>query len=96
MVKNDLIDELTRAFPGITKTDMSAMVNTLVESIAGGLERGEPIDLRGFGRLTVRKRSPIKGRNPRTAIPVNIPLRWVVHFKPADGLTKRINENEKD
>jgi nucleoid DNA-binding protein len=92
MVKKDIVDKLVEAFAGITKKDMLTIVNTFFESITEGLERGEAIDLRGLGRLTVRKRRPIKGRNPRTAMHVDLPVRWVAHFKPSGGLAQRIHE----
>ena len=95
MVKNDLINELAIAFPGITKKDMAAIVNTLFESVTEGLSRGEPIDIRGLGRLRVKKRRPIKARNPRTDEPVDVPRRWVIHFKAADSLVKRMNEKSR-
>lgn len=91
MVRNDLVDALAKAFPGITKRDMSTIVSTFFGALARGLERGEAIDLRGFGRLAVRKRLPMKGRNPRTAVDVNLPVRWVIHFKPANGLIEALN-----
>jgi integration host factor subunit beta len=55
------------------------------------LMRGEAVDLRGLGRLRVKKRRPMKGRNPMTAVNVHVPARWVVHFKPAGSLINRIN-----
>jgi integration host factor subunit beta len=91
MVKHDLAEELLEAFPGITRQDMLMVVDTLFESMADALVRGEVIDIRGIGRLKVKKRRPIQGRNPKTAAHVDIPTRWVTHFKPADSLTKRIN-----
>jgi integration host factor subunit beta len=93
VVKKDLVDELVEVFAGITKKDMLTIVNTVFESMTEGLGRGEAIDLRGLGRLTVRKRRPITGRNPRTAMSVDLPLRWVVHFKPSNSLAQKIRED---
>ena len=93
MLRNDLVGELARAFPGITKRDMSTIVNTFFGCLAQGLERGEAIDLRGFGRLAVKKRRPIKGRNPRTSKHVDLPVRWVIHFKPSGGLIQALNRD---
>ncbi len=90
MVKNDLVDEMVNAFPGITKKDMFSVMDVLFESMAQSMIRGEPIDLRGFGRFKVKKRQPMRGRNPRTGMSVDVPARWVTHFKPAVGLADRI------
>lgn len=91
MVRNDLADELATAFPGITKRDMSTIVNAFFGCLTKGLERGEPVELRGFGRLAVKKRRPIKARNPRTAVHVDLPVRWIIHFKPANALIQALN-----
>ena len=91
MVKQDLTDSLLREFPGISKQDMLSVVNTLFESMAQALMQGKIIDLRGVGRFKIKERAPAKGRNPKTEASVDIPKRWVVHYKPADSLGKRIN-----
>jgi integration host factor subunit beta len=91
MVKQDLMNSLAKAFPGISKQDMLNVVDTLFESMAQALMRGKIIDLRGVGRFKIKEREPAKGRNPKTKTPVYMPRRWVVHFKPAESLSKRIN-----
>jgi integration host factor subunit beta len=92
MVKRELVNRLVEAFPGISRQDMLAVVDTLFESMAQAMMDGQIIDLRGVGRLKVKERKPAKGRNPKTMTPVYLPKRWVVHFKPADSLSKRINK----
>jgi nucleoid DNA-binding protein len=96
MIRNDLIDGLARAFPGITKRDMSTVVNTFFGCLAEGLERGDAVELRGFGRLAVKKRRPIQARNPRTAVPVDLPERWAIAFKPAGGLIRALNPDSEE
>ena len=91
MVKQDLTDALVKAFPGISKQDMLSVADTLFESMAQALMQGKIIDLRGVGRFKVKERPPAKGRNPKTETLLDIPRRWVVHYKPAESLNKRIN-----
>jgi integration host factor subunit beta len=91
MVKQDLTNSLAKAFSGISKQDMLNVVNTLFESMEQALMRGKIIDLRGVGRFKIKQRGPAKGRNPKTKTAVYMPKRWVVHFKPAESLSKRIN-----
>ncbi len=90
MVKKDLVEDLVRAFPGITKGDMTTVVNTLFESMAQGLLRGESVELRGLGRFKTKQRRARKGRNPKTEAPIDVPIHWVVHFRPGEDLTRRI------
>ena len=91
MVKLDLTNSLVKAFPGIGKQDMMCVVDTLFESMAQALMHGKIIDLRGIGRFKINQREPTKGRNPKTNAAVYIPKRWVIHFKSAESLVKRIN-----
>lgn len=91
MVRQELINSLAEAFPGITKEDMLTVVEILFESMAGAMSRGETVELRGLGRFKVKERGPVTGRNPKTGEPVNLPKRWVVRFKPADSLIERLN-----
>jgi integration host factor subunit beta len=91
MVKKDLVEDLVKAFPGITKGDMTTVVNTLFDSMAQGLLRGESVELRGLGRFKTKQRRARKGRNPKTEAPIDVPIHWVVHFRPGEDLTRRIN-----
>ena len=91
MVKPELVDALVRAFPGVTKQDMSGVVDALFGSMAQALMGGEAVEVRGVGRFKVKERGPMAGRNPKTKTSVKVPTRWVVRFKAADSLIKRIN-----
>ena len=93
MVKQDLTNSLVEAFCGISKQDILSVVNTLFESMEQALMQGNTIDLRGVGRFKVKERGPAKGRNPKTKTAVYMAKRWVVHFKPADSLSRRINKS---
>jgi nucleoid DNA-binding protein len=93
MVKQGLIDALARAFPGISKQDMLSVVDAFFGSMAEALMQGQTIELRGLGRFKINERGPAKGRNPKTKTPVYTPKRWVVHFKAAESLSKRINKS---
>jgi len=91
MVKQDLINSLVKAFPGISKQDMWTVVDALFESMAQAFMQGETIELRGFGRFKIKERGPAKGRNPKTKTPIYMPKRWVVHYKLAESLSERVN-----
>jgi nucleoid DNA-binding protein len=94
MVKRELVDVLVRAFPGVAKADMAGVVDALFGSITQALEGGETVEVRGLGRFKVKERGPMIGRNPRTKTSVNVPTRWVVRFRAADSLVRRINPED--
>jgi DNA-binding protein HU-beta len=61
-------------------------VETVFEAMKGALEKGERIELRGFGVFTVRPRKTGIGRNPRTGEEVSILPGKAVRFKPGKEL----------
>ncbi len=91
MVKRELTDFLVEAFSGISKQDMLTVVDTLFESMAQAFMQGQTVELRGLGRFKIKERKSGRGRNPKTMTPVYLPKRWIVHFKPAESLSKRVN-----
>jgi len=66
-------------------------VDVIFEEISAALERGDRVELRGFGAFSVRARDARKGRNPRTGEPVSVPAKKVPFFKAGKELRMRIN-----
>lgn len=85
MIKLDIINEVVNR-TGITKTKAEAAVETVFETMKKALERGDRIELRGFGVFNVKPRKTGVGRNPRTGAEVNIPPGKAVRFKPGKEL----------
>lgn len=85
MIKLDIINEVVNR-TGITKTKAEMAVETVFESMKRALEKGERIELRGFGIFTVRDRKTGIGRNPRTGEVVAIQPGKAVRFKPGKEL----------
>ena len=57
------------------------------------LQRGEGIEIRGFGSFTVRPYKPYSGRNPRTGQPVDVPAKRLPFFKVGKELKEIVNES---
>ncbi len=91
MTKADLV-EIVAGNTDMTKKDVEQLVEIIFGSIADSLNRGEKIELRGFGSFRVRERNARKGRNPRTGEPVQIPAKRVAYFKPGKDLKEIIND----
>ena len=85
MIKLDIVNEVvTRT--GISKTKAELAVETVFEAMKRALEKGQRIELRGFGVFNVRPRKTGIGRNPRTGEEVSIPPGKAVRFKPGKEL----------
>ncbi len=91
MTKADLV-EIVAKEADMTKKDVEQLVEIIFDSIVVTLNKGEKIELRGFGSFRVRERSARKGRNPKTGEPVAIPAKRVAYFKPGKDLKEIINE----
>ena len=91
MTKSDLIKLLAEANPHLYLRDIEKIVATVFEEITRALERGDRVELRGFGAFSVRGRSARTGRNPRTGEEVSVPDKVVPYFKTGKELRDRLN-----
>ncbi len=91
MTKADLVEQVASETE-MTKKDAEQLVEIVFESIIGALNKGEKIELRGFGSFRVRQRGSRKGRNPKTGAAVSIPAKRVAYFKPGKELKEVINQ----
>jgi integration host factor subunit beta len=92
MTKAELVEEVSRV-SDLTKKHSEVIVDTVFKTIIDALQRGEKIELRGFGSFRLRRREPRKGRNPKTGDKVDVPPKKVPYFKPGKELKDLINRD---
>lgn len=80
MNKGDLINKIADD-AGLSKSQASAALNSVLDSVVGTLKKGDKVTLVGFGTFSVSKRSARTGRNPQTGAEIKIPAKNVVKFK---------------
>ncbi len=85
MIKLDIVNEVVNR-TGITKNKAEVAVETVFDAMKKALERGDRIELRGFGVFQVKPRKKGIGRNPRTGREVRIPPGKTIRFKPGKNL----------
>jgi integration host factor subunit beta len=90
MTKAELVEEVA-AQADLTKKDAEIIVQTVLDSITDSLQKGEKIELRGFGSFRIRSRSSRQGRNPKTGSGVSVPAKKVPYFKPGKDIKDLIN-----
>ena len=95
MTKSELIAELAVANPHLTAKDVELIVSTVFDEITAALERGDRVELRGFGAFTVKHRNARTGRNPRTGSAVEVEEKSVPFFKAGKELRERVNTGGK-
>ena len=91
MTKADLVEKVANEAE-MTKKDAEQLVEIIFDSIIESLNKGEKIELRGFGSFRVRQRNARQGRNPKTGDSVKIPAKRVAYFKPGKELKEIINK----
>ena len=85
MIKADIVNHGSRAVD-ISKVKSERAVDAVLEAMRVSMQRGERIELRGFGVFQVRPRKRGVGRNPRTGKEVRIPPGRTIRFKPGKDL----------
>ncbi|MFO0547409.1 MAG: HU family DNA-binding protein [Polyangiaceae bacterium] len=92
MTKSELIDVIA-ARGSLTKARAELVVNCVFDAMTESLERGEGIEIRGFGSFTVRPYKPYNGRNPRTGEAVNVPAKRLPFFKVGKELRAIVDQS---
>ena len=92
MTKSELIDAMA-ARSQLTKARAELVVNCVFEAMTEALQRGEGIEIRGFGSFTVRPYKAYSGRNPRTGAPVAVPPKRLPFFKVGKELKELVNNS---
>jgi integration host factor subunit beta len=90
MTKAELIEEVARVVE-MTRKDSETIVETIFDSIVNSLQKGEKIEIRGFGSFRTRQRQPRVGRNPKTGSRVEVPSKRIPYFKPSKELRDLVN-----
>ena len=67
MIKVDIVNEVSR-LAEITKVKAEVAVDAVFDAMRTSMQKGERIELRGFGVFQVKPRKRGIGRNPRTTI----------------------------
>lgn len=91
MNKSELIAEVAEK-AAITKKDADAAVSAVIASITEALQKGEKVQLVGFGTFEIRERSARTGRNPRTNSEIEIPASKSPAFKAGKALKDAVNK----
>lgn len=91
MTKSELIENLVSLNPTLQIKSVEDGVKELLEQIMLSLERGERVEVRGFGSFSLHYRQPRLGRNPKTGESVKLDAKYVPHFKAGKDLKERVD-----
>ncbi len=80
--KTELIDHVAQR-TGLSKADVSRVLDETLSQIRETVSTGESVALRGFGTFRMAERAARTGRNPRTGEPIEIAASRSLAFKPS-------------
>jgi integration host factor subunit beta len=94
MTRSDLIVKLAERYPQLLGKDAELAVKVILDSMATTLTSGDRIEIRGFGSFALNYRPPRMGRNPKSGDKVQVPAKYVPHFKAGKELRERVDYPE--
>ena len=92
MTKSELITQLSEKFSQLVHKDAELSVKTIIDSLGNTLSNGGRVEIRGFGSFSLNHRQARLGRNPKTGEKVNVPEKFVPHFKPGKELKIKVDK----
>jgi integration host factor subunit beta len=92
IVKSKLLNQLSKNYPNFLKKDLEKITSIILNEIKNTLQKGERVELRGFGIFSTNTQKARLSRNPRTGEKVNTPEKKTIHFKMAKDLFKKLND----
>ena len=91
MTKSELIARLAERFPQLVAKDADFAVKMILDALTAALVKGDRIEIRGFGCFALNYRPPRIGRNPKSGDKVQVPAKYVPHFKAGKELRERVD-----
>jgi len=94
MTRSDLIARLAELHTQLLAKDAELAVKVILDSLSSTLAKGGRVEIRGFGSFGLNFRPPRQGRNPKTGDKVNVPAKYVPHFKAGKELRERVSNKK--
>ena len=93
MTKADIVEKVSEK-TGFTKVETDYIFNTILDTIKNSLNKGERIEIRGFGNFTVKHMLGKEARNPKTNEKVWVKERFIPKFKVSKLLINSVNKSQ--
>ena len=93
MVRSELLQKMCNHYPNVFRKDIEKIFEIIFSEIIEALNRGENIEIRGFGTYKVVKRKARTGRNPKNSELVQIPEKKAVRWKMSKAFFNKLNKN---
>lgn len=94
MVRSEIISSLSHEIQKkLKKSELEEILNIFTDSLVATIKSGNSLELRNFGRFSVKKiNENKKARNPKTGQIIYSPKKISISFKMSKELRNRINK----
>ena len=80
---------------GIPLREGRELLEKILDSMVRALQRGERIEIRGFGTFSAHYRRARRARNPSTGAIISVVEKRITRFRPAQELKGLVNSAKK-
>ena len=94
IVKSKLLKQLQKTYPNFLKKDLEKFTNIILAEIKQALQRGDRVELRGFGIFSTNIQKARISRNPKTGEKINTLEKKTIRFKMAKDMFKKLNNDK--
>ena len=91
MKKSDLLENFKKKLTHLSNIDSTTSFELILKAIGESLEKGERMEVRGFGSLSTRISKPMRGRNPQSGEAIELSERKVPYFRASKELNQKLN-----
>ncbi len=94
MNRSELISSIADK-TGLTKKDSEKALAAFIESVEEQLQKGDKVQLVGFGTFEISERAARTGKNPQTGEEIKIAASKAPKFKAGKALKELVNTKPK-
>ena len=91
MTKSELIERLSMKYGNLKIQEVEHSVRLIIDKICQSLEKGDRIEIRGFGSFSLHQRSQRNGRNPKTGEAVQVKAKSIPYFRAGKSLREDVD-----
>jgi integration host factor subunit beta len=91
MTKSELIARLAGRYPQLVAKDAEVVVKAILDAMITTLAKDQRIEIRAFGSFGISYRPARTGRNPMSGQHVQVPEKYLPHFKAGKELLQRVD-----
>ena len=85
MTKSEIVEKLRRK-SGINKKEILYIIDNFLDSIVESVQKGEKVEMRGFGTFYRAKRKERKVYSPIAGKKIDVPEKAIIAFRASKAL----------